>query len=76
MLRQIKQDDKLNLIPVVMVTSSYEERDLIEGYHLGVNAYLLKPIDFSQLTAAVKTLGLFWAVINQPLPDERVTTRL
>src|SRR5215204_2485934 len=72
-LRQIKQDEKLNPIPVVMMTSSHEERDIVESYRLGVNAYVVKPIDFAQFTEAVKTLGLFWVIINQP-PTASITT--
>jgi CheY-like chemotaxis protein len=65
-LRQLKADDKMKVIPIVMLTSSREEQDLVRSYQLGVNAYVVKPIDFSQLIAAVKQLGLFWAVINEP----------
>jgi len=65
-LRQLKADDKMKIIPVVMLTSSREEQDLVKSYQLGVNAYVVKPIDFSQLVEAVKQLGLFWAVINEP----------
>ena len=72
-LRQIKQDEKLNPIPVVIMTSSHEERDIVESYRLGVNAYVVKPIDFAQFTEAVKTLGLFWVIINQP-PTASITT--
>jgi len=72
-LRQIKQDEQLKLIPVVMMTSSHEEQDIVESYRLGVNAYVIKPVDFAQLTAAVKTLGLFWLVINQPPPGSITT---
>jgi CheY-like chemotaxis protein len=72
-LRQIKQDEKLNPIPVVIMTSSHEERDIVETYRLGVNAYVVKPIDFAQFTEAVKTLGLFWVIINQP-PTASITT--
>lgn len=67
-LRQIKSDPKLKTLPVVMLTSSREEQDLVKSYQLGVNAYVVKPIDFGQLMEAVKHLGLFWAVINEP-PD-------
>jgi CheY-like chemotaxis protein len=67
-LRQIKADDQLKLIPVVILTSSREERDLVESYQLGVNAYVVKPVDFGQFVDAVKELGLFWAVINQAPP--------
>ena len=68
-LRQLKQDEQLKLIPVVIMTSSREEQDVIESYRLGVNAYVVKPIDFPQFTEAIKTLGLFWIVINQPPPE-------
>lgn len=67
-LRQIKSDERLKTIPVVILTSSREEQDLIEGYRLGVNAYVVKPVDFSQFVEAVKELGAFWAVINEPPP--------
>ena len=67
-LRQIKADDQLKLIPVVILTSSREERDLVESYQLGVNAYVVKPVDFGQFVDAVKELGLFWAVINVAPP--------
>ena len=64
-LRRIKGDEKLKLIPVVMLTSSREERDLAESYKLGVNAYVVKPIDFGDFVRAVKELGVFWAIINE-----------
>jgi CheY-like chemotaxis protein len=64
-LRQIKSDEKLRLIPVVMLTSSKEEKDLIESYRLGVNAYVVKPVDFQEFIDAIKNLGLFWAIINE-----------
>ena len=73
-LRQLKQDDQLKRIPVVIMTSSREEQDVIESYRLGVNAYVVKPIDFPQFTEAIKTLGLFWIVINQP-PPERLLSK-
>jgi CheY-like chemotaxis protein len=63
-LRRIRADEKLKLIPVVMMTSSREERD--EAYRLGVNAYVLKPVDFPNFVESVKGLGVFWAAINQP----------
>jgi CheY-like chemotaxis protein len=65
-LRQIKSDEQMKTVPVVMVTSSREEQDLVRSYKLGVNAYVVKPIDFEQLVDAIKQLGLFWAVINEP----------
>ncbi|HXJ34601.1 MAG TPA: response regulator [Candidatus Eisenbacteria bacterium] len=67
-LRQIKADEKLRVIPVVVLTSSREERDLVESYRLGVNAYVVKPVDFHEFVNAIKELGVFWAVINQPPP--------
>jgi CheY-like chemotaxis protein len=64
-LKEIKNDPVLKLIPVVMVTSSREETDLLQSYKLGVNAYVVKPVDFNQFTAAIKQLGAFWAVLNE-----------
>ena len=65
-LRQVKSDPKFKTLPVVMLTSSREEQDLVRSYALGVNAYVVKPIDFRQLVDAVRQLGLFWAVLNEP----------
>jgi len=67
-LRTIRGDDGLKLIPVVILTSSREESDLIESYRLGVNAYVVKPVDFNEFVRAIRTLGLFWAIINEPPP--------
>jgi CheY-like chemotaxis protein len=67
-LRKIKADKGLQAIPVVILTSSREEKDLVESYKLGVNAYVVKPVDFQQFIQAVKELGVFWAVINEPPP--------
>ena len=67
-LQQIKSDEKLRLIPVVVLTSSREERDLVASYRLGVNAYVVKPVDFHEFVNAIKELGVFWAVINEPPP--------
>lgn len=67
-LRQIKADAKLKAIPVVMVTSSREEEDLVKSYELGVNAYVVKPIGFKQFSDAIKQIGAFWAVLNEPPP--------
>jgi CheY-like chemotaxis protein len=67
-LQQIKSDEKLRMIPVVVLTSSHEERDMIASYRLGVNAYVVKPVDFHEFVNAIKELGIFWAVINQPPP--------
>ncbi len=65
-LRQIRADPKLRFVPVVMLTSSREEGDLLRSYELGVNAYVVKPVDFDQFVHAVSDLGMFWAVINEP----------
>ena len=67
-LQQIKSDEKLRLIPVVVLTSSREERDMVASYKLGVNAYVVKPVDFHEFVNAIKELGIFWAVINEPPP--------
>jgi two-component system response regulator len=67
-LRQMRSDDTLKHVPVVMVTSSREEQDLIRSYELGVNAYVVKPVDFQKFVESVKQLGIFWAVINEPPP--------
>jgi CheY-like chemotaxis protein len=67
-LRQIKADPELKKIPVVMLTSSREEQDLVRSYELGVNAYVVKPVNFGQFMDSVKQLGCFWAVINEPPP--------
>lgn len=67
-LRQLKATEELKMIPIVVLTSSNEERDIVESYKLGVNAYVVKPIDFHDFVNAVKELGLFWAVINEPPP--------
>ena len=67
-LRAIKSDARTKAIPVVVMTSSREERDVVESYKLGVNAYVQKPVDFEQFRTVVKELGLFWLVINQAPP--------
>jgi len=67
-LKQIKSDEKLKLIPVVVLTSSKEEKDMVASYKLGVNAYVVKPVDFHEFVNAIKELGVFWAVINEPPP--------
>ena len=68
MLRQIKSDPALKMIPVVVLTSSRQESDLITSYQLGVNAYIVKPVQFQEFVKAVKLLGAFWAVVNEPPP--------
>jgi DNA-binding response OmpR family regulator len=67
-LEKIKSDDKLKMIPVVVLTSSREERDMVASYKLGVNAYVVKPVDFHEFVNAIKELGVFWAIINEPPP--------
>ena len=64
-LRAIRSDNELKMLPVVMLTSSREEQDLIKSYELGVNAYVVKPVDFKEFIEAVKQVGVFWAVINE-----------
>ena len=73
-LRQMKSDPTLKSIPVVMLTSSREEPDLAACYDLGVNAYVVKPVDFAQFIDAVKQVGGFWAVLNEPPPACRRQT--
>ena len=67
-LRHIRNDSKFKLIPVIMVTSSREEKDLVESYKLGANSYVVKPVDFNQFMEAIKILGQYWAIVNQPPP--------
>lgn len=67
-LRRMRDDEDLKRTPVVMLTSSREEQDIVRSYKLGVNAYVVKPVDFHEFVSAICELGLFWAVINQPPP--------
>jgi CheY-like chemotaxis protein len=67
-LQHVRSNQQLRLLPVVVLTSSHEERDLVRSYELGVNAYVVKPVDFHDFVNAVKELGIFWAVINEPPP--------
>jgi DNA-binding response OmpR family regulator len=67
-LGQIKSDEKLRMVPVVVLTSSHEERDMVASYRLGVNAYVVKPVDFHEFVNAIRELGIFWGIINQPPP--------
>jgi CheY-like chemotaxis protein len=67
-LKQVKADEKLKLIPVVVLTSSREEKDMVASYRLGVNAYVVKPVDFHEFVNAIRELGIFWAIINAPPP--------
>jgi CheY-like chemotaxis protein len=71
-LRQVKADPQLKVIPVVMMTSSREDQDLVNSYRLGVNAYVVKPLNFHEFIDAIKVLGAFWLVLNEPArPDSR-----
>jgi CheY-like chemotaxis protein len=67
-LQQIKADERLKMIPVVVLTSSHEEKDMMRSYTLGVNAYVVKPVDFHEFVNAIKELGVFWALVNEPPP--------
>jgi CheY-like chemotaxis protein len=67
-LQQIRSDEQLKMIPVVVLTSSHEEKDVLASYQLRVNAYVVKPVDFHEFVDAVKELGLFWGIVNQPPP--------
>jgi len=67
-LRRIKGNPRTATIPVVVVTSSKEQRDLVESYQLGVNSYIVKPVNFERFTAAVRDVGLYWLLLNQPPP--------
>jgi two-component system, response regulator len=64
-LQRMKADPRTRLIPVVILTSSREERDIVDSYQLGVNSYITKPVDFEQFTEAVRTLGMYWVLLNQ-----------
>jgi two-component system response regulator len=67
-LRRLRADERTRLLPVVILTSSNEEQDLIEGYRLGANSYVRKPVDFGHFADAVRQLGLYWLIVNQPPP--------
>ena len=67
-LRAIRKNEETRLLPVIVLTSSKEQQDLVESYNLGANSYIIKPVDFNQFAEAVKNLGLYWLVLNQPPP--------
>jgi two-component system response regulator len=70
-LRRLRADERTRLLPVVILTSSREERDLVSGYGLGANSYIRKPVDFAQFVEAVRQLGVYWLVLNEPPPPQR-----
>ena len=75
-LRKLKNDPRTQVIPVVIMTSSREERDLVDGYHLGANSYIQKPVDFLQFREVVKQVGLYWLVTNQaPMREEQMKAK-
>jgi CheY-like chemotaxis protein len=74
-LQTLKSDESLRTVPVVMLTSSREEQDLLRSYNLGVNAYVVKPVDFQHFVTALREIGLFWAVINEPPPGSIAPAR-
>ena len=69
-LRQLKSDPKFKMIPVVIMTSSREDQDVVRSYQLGVNAYVVKPLTFHEFIEAIKTLGAFWAILNETPPKD------
>ena len=74
-LRQVKADARTRAIPVVILTASKEERDMVNGYNLGANSYIQKPVDFEQFRGTVKQLGLYWLVVNEPPPTNAFSAR-
>ncbi len=71
LLRRLRADERTKLLPVVILTSSKEEKDLINGYKWGANSYIQKPVDFNQFAEAIRNLGLYWLVLNVPPPMKR-----
>jgi CheY-like chemotaxis protein len=67
-LRRIRSDERTSLLPVVILTSSDEERDMVQGYRLGANSYVRKPVDFVEFSEAVRQVGLYWLLVNEPAP--------
>ena len=74
-LREIKRDPRTAHIPVVALTSSIEDKDLLEGYHLGVNSYIQKPVDFDRFRETIRQVGMYWLLVNQPAPNGTLTAK-
>lgn len=72
-LEQVKKDQALRHVPIVMLTSSREEQDVVKSYELGVNAFVVKPVDFREFFEAIRDLGIFWAILNEPPPGGRTS---
>ena len=70
-LRRVRADNRIKLLPVVVLTTSKEEQDVVESYRLGANSYVRKPVDFGQFSEAIRQLGLYWLVLNEPPPTVR-----
>jgi two-component system response regulator len=70
-LRRIRADERTKLLPIVVLTASKEQEDIVKSYALGANAYVRKPVDFGEFATAAKTLGLFWLLLNEPAPGHR-----
>ena len=70
-LKRLRADERTRLLPVVILTSSKEEQDLVTGYHLGANSYIRKPVDFTQFMEAIRQVGLYWLMMNEPPPQKR-----
>ena len=73
-LKAIRSDERTRSIPVVILTSSKEQRDLVEGYHLGASAYIQKPVDFDDFRKTIREIGIFWLLVNEPPPVEAFST--
>ena len=74
-LRHIKTDEKFSCVPVVILTSSREDQDVVQGYQLGANSYVVKPMDFHQFIDAIKLIGAYWAIVSEPPPVNRRKTK-
>jgi CheY-like chemotaxis protein len=74
-LQRLRADPRTRAIPVVMLTSSVEERDVVESYRLGVNSYIVKPASFAQFSEAIRQVGFYWLLLNQPPPSARAAAQ-